>query len=528
MPLSSPVAFVYPPYGVSINLSKWIQAGRVIAGSPADGVFSHLEDAVNEAALLGKACDFSGTWTLLGSLVIPSGMVLEGHGWTRSSVIIPNNLNAPVIKNTGATSDITLRNFKISGNSVNQPTSNALRCGVLFDQSATNILVENIWADDINDWGFEFLGSDITVRRCRASNIIGINDTNGVRAGFLFGSSSPSFAASQITVDTCLVSSITQPFVDGFIFENGSDATLVNSRCLNLLYTGFKMKMDRMRVIGNYASGNLVGFQTQGPLRNLIQSGNTAYRNNASGFQYNQADTVNPGYDWSITGNQAIENGQNAGGGQTYGFNFDNSVSASVDEVLFSGNTAIDKQGAPTQSRGLSIGVLGTYSNFTLGPFFAKGNTVDVYQGTSLDLPTFVYGETVGFGGGAGYLSAGQSAHNLQFFANAIPANSGVTLCTDGFSGRGYVMPKAGWLVGQYVKSSAAVTAGSVTFSIRKNGVNTNNDLVIVGGTFNKSEDATQLRQFAAGDIIDLTYNANAGFLPAGTDNFDATVVVYY
>src|SRR6185436_7470638 len=153
------VTVQYPNYGAMINLSGWINAGRVIAGSPDDGVFSSIEDAVLEAAALGKACEFSGAWTLQGSLVIPSNMTFEGQGWS-CSLIIPDNLNGPVVMNSGVTSNVVLRNFKMRGNSANQPTNNATRAGAYFDENASGILMENLWADDVNDWGICFKGSD--------------------------------------------------------------------------------------------------------------------------------------------------------------------------------------------------------------------------------------------------------------------------------------------------------------------------------------------------------------------------------
>lgn len=514
-------------YGTSINLSRWINAGRVIAGSSSDAIFTHIEDAVSEASNLGKACEFSGAWLLQGSLVTPSNMTFEGQGFS-SSLVIPDNLNGPVVKNSGVTSNVILRNFKLKGNSANQPTNNATRAGVYFDENASGILLENLWADDVKDWGFSFKGSDGTIRRCRASNITGAEDANSVRSGFLIGDGTHS--ASQITIDDCLAFNCSVAFTDGFIFERGSDVSLTNSRCLGMPYTGFKLKMDDMRLIGNRASGCGTGFQSQGSLSHLKQIGNTAYRCNGSGFQYNQFDVGITAYDWTVIGNHAIENGQSSSATTRYGFAFENTAGCVTDGLLMHGNHAVDL-GSGTQQRGISFGASGTYRNVLVGPNNTKGNVLDINIGASVETSSYTKLWNRGTSSNSYPGSWPTSVQRFQFWTDNLA--TGTVVLSDGVGGRGHQIPRYGYIRGLAVKSNANITAGNATFQLRVNGAinsNFNAALSSTNPSFISNEQNFQVPAniLAAGDMITVIATGDAGLLPNGSADFDAVVEVAY
>jgi hypothetical protein len=83
-----------------------------------------------------------------------------------------------------------------------------------------------------------------------------------------------------------------------------------------------------------------------------------------------------------------------------------------------------------------------------------------------------------------------------------------------------YVAPEAGAIVGLSVALGAARTAGTITFTVYKNGSTTGFSVVINGtntqyhyGTQAETEDT-----FVAGDRIDVRYTTSADFAPNGTD----------
>jgi hypothetical protein len=538
-------------------------AGTVIAPNAGSGrwirtvpnstitisMFGAVGDGTTEATAAIQAALNSGYLSIMipggtyytSTLTVPSNVTLFGLGSSLSILKLKNSTAAPLIKNNGATSEVTLRDFKINGNSAGQagPTGNL--AGVYWDTNVSKSVIENVWADSVVDWGFHIVGTDIILRGCRASNITGAASASAVRSGFLIGTGGVSpVAAHRITIDQCEVFDCTVPFTDGFILENGDSVTLSNSFCVSISYTGFKIKTNRTSVIGNKASGCLVGFQTQGSLSNLVLQGNISYRSLGSGFQFNQIDTTTPSRAWAIIGNQSIENGQDTGGGAItgYGFAFENSGSCTTDQVIIANNFAIDNQSVKTQSRGISFGSTGTYTNVLITGNVCYGNTQENsfggFTGNSLGPSDYrAQGGQLQNSTGSGFsLGDAQSIERLYFWANDIPASSGAVNMTDGIGSTGfpgYLVTKPGWVRSITAKANSNLSAGTITLRTKVNG----SPISVNAGLTTSAQSNQTGVQFPGnalllGDIITCDYIGSVGLLPNGTLDVLVCVEIYH
>lgn len=360
--------------------------GAVCDGSTDDT--TRIQAALDSGA---KRIDAQAGTCKVGTLSVPSNVELRGAGWA-TVFLLKNGVNGPVIQVRDGVSGVTLRDFKISANSANQNVTGSSD-GVLVHQKASDVRIEGVWVDDVADWGFAIMGSKVILHHAKATNITGAKGANAVRAGYLVGSSVPALSASMVTIDDSEVSNCAVPYTDGFILEHGTDVVVTNSRALNCYYSGFKVKTDRTLIQGNLATGNLVGFQVQGPAKYVTFNGNSASRNRGPGFQFNQTSSSDSGRSWNIIGNNSLDNGQDSSAGTGYGFNFDNGVDAHVYRVNIVGNQAMDTSGQSHQSRGFSFGKNGSYHQVSLIGNKASGAKLDWYAIASLDMPTFTQSE---------------------------------------------------------------------------------------------------------------------------------------
>lgn len=327
----------------------------------------------------------------VGTLSVPSNVELVGEGWS-TVFVLKDSVGGAVMSIGDGASNVVLRNFKVSANSRNQiPNGNS--SGVFVHQNARSVLVENVWVDDVADWGFHVNGSNVTLRRTKATNITGARGEHAVRAGYLVGSGVPSIAASNVTIDEAEVSACGLPYTDGFILEQGTAIVLRSSRALGCSWTCFKLKSNQTIVSHNSAIGCGVGFQTQGPLQDLTLRSNVSSRSNGSGYQFNQLSLVTAGRNWIISNNLATNNGQPPGNSTTYGFAFENWPGAKTNQISLIDNTAVDDQEVGTQSRGFSFGTQGMHTNVHLSGNVSTGNRVDYFWGPSIDLPTLTAGQ---------------------------------------------------------------------------------------------------------------------------------------
>ncbi len=341
----------------------------------------------------------------VGTLSVRSNVELRGAG-SATVFLLKNNVNGPVVQVGDGVSGVTLRDFKISANSANQ-SINGHSTGIFVHQNANHVQIDNVWVDDMADWGFAIMGSKVILHHAKATNITGAKGANAVRAGYLVGSTVPALSASMVTIDDSEVSNCGVPYTDGFILEHGADVVVTNSRALNCSYSGFKVKTDRTLIQGNLATGNLTGFQVQGPAKYVTFNGNTASRNRGPGFQFNQASSSDSGRAWNIIGNKSVDNGQDSSAGTRYGFNFDNGVGAHVYEVNIVDNQAIDTSGQAHQSRGFSFGANGSYHRVSLIGNKASGAILDWYAIASLDMSTFTQW-------GNSFTKGGPLAHDIR------------------------------------------------------------------------------------------------------------------
>lgn len=499
-------------------------------GADINAAITYLNGIGGGTVLVGP-----GSFTVETGIVLKSKVTLSGAGWTSTVLTAASALNAPVMKNSdtsGGNTDIFVRHLRVDGNGSNQSSGD--RSGIVF-QNVDYSGIDNVWVTNCKDWGFGIYEGDyISLKDCMATAIIGINDSNGVRAGYLFGTTSTLRYANNITVENCVCRDVVEPYVDGFIFEQGTGIVVRGCIAKNVPYSGFKLNaMNNVSFIGNQADNCLVGYQKLSGGSNVAYIGNLAYRNSGAGFLIGNADTGTVARGLIVNDNFAVDNGQNAysalygASGTRYGFAFEGTASSTTDRITVKDNVAIDNGGA-TQGRGISWGSSGTFSNVFMDGNLCKGNTADYVQGASLQTATFTYGQHIGFDSGSVALVGGQGRKGLQFWVDNVSASAGVTLLSDGISGRGYVMPKAGYLLGVYVKSTAPVTDGTMTVVPRKNGSDFGSGLNITSGTFNSREETFQSATFDAGDTITCRYSSSAGLLPDGTNDFDVTVVVVY
>lgn len=122
-----------PSPGISVK--KWLDSGYVNAGKPSDGMFSSLQDAINEAAVRGRATLFLGNWFISAPLQLPIGTTLLGHGMQSSTINLNNGVNDSAIivaDITPINEYICLRDFGVNGNRANQSTGGN---GLIYFQS---------------------------------------------------------------------------------------------------------------------------------------------------------------------------------------------------------------------------------------------------------------------------------------------------------------------------------------------------------------------------------------------------------
>lgn len=461
----------------------------------------------------------AGTY-LCSSLTVGSNTEIYGDGPGLTIFKLKNTTNASLFLVT-AKSFVTFKNFKISGNSANQSAGN----GIYVTGASTDITCENVLIDDYYDWGFNFTqGTRFRLNGCGATNGKAGANANATRGGYLFGTSVPN-SADDVEAVNCYASG-SNNFTDGFMSEYGNDHRIIGCRTA-VKYTGFKIKGDNCIVQGCYATGGVQGYQTQRGSHNLVFNGNIAYRCNDSGFYITNSDTVNPLIGLVLNGNMAVECGQSPSS-TSYGFAFDVAASATVDQVVLTGNLAIDNQGVATQTRGISFGTSGTVSNVMSSGNICKGNTVDINLGTSLQLTTYTAGWNPTVNTANGYPA---SVQRLAFWTDNLPQSSGTVVLSDGFGGRGYMVPRAGYIRSIACKSNASVTAGNATFQLRVNGSidsSFNTQLNTGAATFKLTEVAMRSHTLAAGDMITVIVTGDGSLLPNGTADMDVVVEIAY
>jgi hypothetical protein len=490
------------------------------------------DDATDDTAAI-QAALYSGTKVLrapsgtcvTGTLTVPSNVVIVGNGPSNTVFKLKNGTDGDLFS-VLSKSFVTFRDFRVEGNSANQSQGSGISVG----EGSTDILIENVIINDYYDWGFSCTqGLRIRVVGSGATNGRAGANANAVRAGFLFGASVPRVTTcDDVEVTNSYVTSA-NAFVNGFMSERGSDHRFIGNRTA-VAYTGFKIKGNNVIVSGNYATGGVQGFQTQQGSHNLIFQGNIAYRTGDSCFFFNNSDTANALVGLIVNGNAAIECGQ-APLSSSYGFAFEGSVGATVDQVVVTSNVAIDNQGVHTQARGISFGSSGTFSNVVLAQNFTKGNRADIVIGSSLQPSTTTFGWNPGFSANSYQGSYPTTVQRLQFWVNNLPRASGTVTLSDGLGGRGYVVPRSGFIRSLAVKSNAPITAGNATFQVRVNGKLDETFNVVLNKmnpTFFIISTNLQNRSLAAGDMITVSAVADGALLPNGTADFDAVVEVAY
>lgn len=471
-----------------------------------------------------------------GALTVPTGVTIKGQG--KNSVLkVKAGLNAGflIVSNTDGVQFI---NFNIDGNEANQTSGNTV-----FGTTVTNFKASGVTITDPYDWGFALYGSTDTLvfNDCHVVGGHAGATSNAVRAGFLFGASGTAAAADNVMVTGCSVVSAAA-YRDGFMSDWGSNHQFTGCRAITA-YTGFKIKGQNHTYSGNFAEGGTVGFQVQAdnPTHNITITGNTCYNQGNSAIQLNVQGSSQTTSGYTITGNSILNPGQL--GSQAYGINIDPNAGTTVQGLTIYGNTVIDNQGTPTATRGISFGENGTIRDVNYGgnTLINKNNTstfVPIYEGAALSAVTRNRGANTTLSTSSSNKDTpyAQSGHYVGFIAMNVPASAGTTNAVLG-TGTGrttFYAPKAGFIRLVQVSGSAAVTAGTATFQVKKNGTaisafNVTMDSVTYPTTQTVSQPPNiSTYSFAAGDAITVTYTSDGSFAPAGTTDYDVTLELVY
>lgn len=462
---------------------------------------------------------------VVSTLTIPSETAMYGDGPATTIFEQKAGANAPVIQTRGDTSNVKLSEFGINGNAGKQQRGN--RSGIFFDSASTDCTIENVHVSEVADWAFYVAGTGIVLRGCIGENVTGATGPFAVRAAFLLGASLPKKTVGNIVLDGCVARDCLTPFTDGFILENGSNVVASNCRVSGISLTGFKIKTDQTQVLNCFAENCLTGFQVQGPLRHLALVGNMAFRNSGAGFQFNQTDSKNSGLAWLVSNNISIENGQGGTAGTRYGFAFENVAGCTTDGLLLANNLAIDNQSPPTQARGISFGQNGVFANVIATGNFCNGNLLDIYYGASLQSSTALRS----WSNGNTPLSYPTSVYRCNFWVSNVGANSSIDRLADGLSGRGYVVPKSGFIRFLLVRATRPIKEGAAMFFLRVNDVTIHELTCRIDSknpVLNIIERPIFSNQLMAGDVISVSCNTNSELISDGALGFDVIAEICY
>lgn len=153
-----------------------------------------------------------------------------------------------------------------------------------------------------------------------------------------------------------------------------------------------------------------------------------------------------------------------------------------------------------------------------LGQFLIRTDTNELYYKSGLTNTDWT--PLTGGGGGGG---TGVAPIPEQWCTNGVPANTAATAMEAQLSTNlgTYRAIRAGSLTGLSWRFSETITAGQITLNVRKNGV----AVTLAGVSTNASNQnggqtsqAAGVDTFVAGDLFDITYTTDAGFLPITTD----------
>lgn len=414
-------------------------------------------------------------------------------------------------------SNLRITGGKIIGNAANTAGDND---GVYYhgvrDYTIDDLVVDGTYNNAI----VVLSGALGRITRCRTDNVIHAQH-NGICLG---GSSPTNTYADDVEVVACTASGNGQ---DGILAERGKGVRIIASGGMYNGLCAIKIAkasdVEALGCWGKYNTANGLQIQASGGNGDITVGHCAFIENGESGIFVNNLDATNPLTNVSLLGNQCHRNGQLASS-TSYGIAIELTAACTLDGMIANGNNCTN------QGRGISFSSNGTVSHAIVLGNICRNNTADTNYGTSLETATATLGPNDGASGSSMFFDAAPAAHRLHFWADNIAAGAAVTNLSDGLSGRGYLMPRAGYVKCQSSHSSAAVTAGSATFSPRKNGSNFTSSVThdATAASYAQRDETPQQQTFAAGDMITCIYTSTAGLLPAGTNDFDVVVEVVY
>lgn len=249
--------------GPAINLSKWIDGNRVSAGSQAEGIFTTLQDAIDEAHSRSKGLTISGLWTAAAQLNLYNNIDIEGHRTGDTIIKLANGLNTHLLYGSGLTS-VRIANLTLDGNKANQTSGAVARCLYLVDSH--QVYAERLIVKNAADHGMHVSTGPTT---------------------------DPLSDVSEIWIDKCIFA------------DNGTDFASGNGGS-GIAWTG-----RRLWARDSYAYGNLLaGFKFTGQY--VVASGLHANANLAGGFTTGFDAVTEEGLHHVYTACRATSNGNPA------------------------------------------------------------------------------------------------------------------------------------------------------------------------------------------------------------------------
>lgn len=494
-------------------------------GAVGDGVTddtTFLQAAITAAE--GKTLLLpKGTYIVSNTLTLPSNTDIVGEGW-QSIIYLKSGTNKKVFTNSdtsGGNVNIWLDSFAVDGNSAGQ-TGGSFVTGIDLDY-VTDFKINNVYVHHTREIPIYIRkGSNFEITGCKTEFAQG-----ATYPGIYIGNPLLPFptAVTNGTISNCWSNNNGQ---DGILVENATDVRVIGCSARNNGQSGIKLGQPANCIVSScYAEGNTSGFRGQ-DIKRCTYNGNIAYRNNDSGITLGISNAT--ASEILVTNNQCIENGQNPTS-TSYGINVYYLTGGTVNGLYIKNNVCVDNQSVKTQTRGISLATTGTtFSNVSVDGNYCKGNSVSDYF-SNLPITLFKDAGNIGFTGSSTIpFLYPTSTNQFQFWADNIPASSGTVYANDGASGRGFVMPRAGYLRSISVKANAACTAGSCTFQTRVNGVNISFNATIntTNSTYVINQSALRANNLTAGDYIQVAYVSDASFAPAGTTDYNIIVEVVY
>jgi hypothetical protein len=409
------------------------QAEKDSADYVADGTADQTEiNSALTAASGGKVLLLAGTYTVSGTITIPSNTTLQGIGSGSTIFSVAGSSSFNLIENsdqTGGNNNITIRNLKIDGNKSNVTSS---RDSIEFENvgsgsDASTVVgaeISNVTIEDSETRGIELKTSSNVI--ITASNIYG-SGQEGVYAETVYGLRLTDSLVTGNSRENVYLATAQDSVIDGNII-NGTGSGYAG---VHIQSSSTELVISNNTINNSASHGVFVNNGTGGSSRITIE-GNIIHDNGDSGVNIgigsafnvignnlNDNDSSGTGSSLTLSGNansmQFIGNYINESDG-TYGI----SIHALADDTYIADNyisatNGISDSGTDT----IYGGQMDASGNFSLQA--ASGSSIDLLSNTDITGNLTVSGNTtLGDGSGDTLTVSGDS----QFNGNLVVGNA--------------------------------------------------------------------------------------------------------